>query len=216
MAYNTYLLYGALTNNPDTQCNILARTENQNQASIITGLVIACLSVTWMAYNSAGSMYSAVARESAGNNAAASNPYADRSVVAAQTNPASAVKDWPKDSAKDKDYGAAAQYAAEDADDEEAASPRRSAAAARAAADDHDRKGEIEPRPWVFHLVMFLGGCYLAMVITNWGQPSDEPGANPELSVASMWVRIGTQWGVHVVYLWTLIAPTCCPNRDFS
>ena len=39
---------------------------------------------------------------------------------------------------------------------------------------------------------------------------------NPELSLASMWVRIGSQWLIYLLYGWSLIAPRLCPNRDFS
>ena len=39
---------------------------------------------------------------------------------------------------------------------------------------------------------------------------------SPELSTASMWARIGSQWAIYLLYGWTLIAPICCPNRDFS
>jgi len=31
-----------------------------------------------------------------------------------------------------------------------------------------------------------------------------------------MWVQIGSQWAVIALYLWTLVAPMCCPGRDFS
>jgi hypothetical protein len=39
---------------------------------------------------------------------------------------------------------------------------------------------------------------------------------NPEMSTASMWVRIGSQWAIYALYGWTLMAPICLPNRDFS
>jgi hypothetical protein len=31
-----------------------------------------------------------------------------------------------------------------------------------------------------------------------------------------MWVRIVSQWLVWGLYTWTLVAPLCCPHRDFS
>lgn len=39
---------------------------------------------------------------------------------------------------------------------------------------------------------------------------------NPELSVTSMWVRMGSQFAIYILYAWILIAPAVCPNRDFS
>jgi len=65
---------------------------------------------------------------------------------------------------------------------------------------------------------MCLAGMYLAMLVTNWGDPSaaNTPAGNPELSWASMWVRMGTQFAIHAVFLWSIVAPMCCPGRDFS
>lgn len=59
-AYNTYLVYGALSNNPEASCNIMARSDNQNQASIIAGLAFAVISVTYAAYSSASSIAKAL------------------------------------------------------------------------------------------------------------------------------------------------------------
>lgn len=117
-------------------------------------------------------------------------------------------------------------------------------AAARKAVDDDDEEEEEAPdgsaantRPWLFHLVMALGGLYLAMLLTNWGEASaclllrsygfvagvmreccdlrrcpllaasNAPTATSELSTPSMWVRIGSQWAIHLIYAWTLVAP---------
>lgn len=75
----------------------------------------------------------------------------------------------------------------------------------------------VEPYAWVFHMTMLFAGLYLAMLLTNWGDSSTaaETG-NPELSIASMWVRIVSQWVIYGLYAWSLMAPFCCPNRDFS
>ena len=71
---------------------------------------------------------------------------------------------------------------------------------------------------WVFHLVMAFAGLYLAMLCTNWGniEAINSASGNPELSLASMWVRIASQWLIYALYGWSLIAPRVCPNRDFS
>lgn len=72
------------------------------------------------------------------------------------------------------------------------------------------------------------GGCFAAALAVAPGAAhpprhalraylrSDSAGSNPELSVTGMWVRIGSQWAIHALYAWTLVAPFCCPNRDFS
>jgi hypothetical protein len=67
-----------------------------------------------------------------------------------------------------------------------------------------------------FHVVMFLGSCYLAMLLSNWGTADHQSTATsttPEASEASMWVRIATQFGSWMLYLWILLAPILCPAR---
>ena len=77
---------------------------------------------------------------------------------------------------------------------------------------------DLEPRPWLFHVVMLLAAMYLAMMTTNWGAPSatNVASGSPELSNASMWARMGSEFAIHVVFTWTLVAPVCFPNRDFT
>ena len=56
------------------------------------------------------------------------------------------------------------------------------------------------------------------MLATNWGAPQDSnvPTGTPELSVASMWARMGSEFAIWALYTWTLVAPVCCPGRDFG
>lgn len=49
------------------------------------------------------------------------------------------------------------------------------------------------------------------------GNPgSDAPPSSSQLSTSSMWVRIASQWAIHALYAWTLVAPLVCTARDFS
>lgn len=219
-AYNTYLVYGAMTNNPDSKCNPELAMLTSNEAAIYSGLVITVLSVTWMAYSSANSMPGAVRMD--GQPHSVDNP-----AVTAGT----PVQEWTGKSktnghgADEKSpVGTAAAYQADD--DEESGKSSRSpalpssSAAGRHPADDTEASLAAE-KPWIFHLVMCLAGMYLAMMVTNWSTPdaataSAAAAGNPEVSAASMWARIGSQWAIHVIYLWTMMAPTCCPGRDFS
>lgn len=212
-SYCTYLVYGAITNNPNTACNVLATQDNQNQASIITGCAISVLSVTWAAYSSAGKAGTALTVDSGAT--AQANPMAAGGAPAADAEAGestAAVTEWrgsgrSAGQPKGAEEGAAASYQGGGA----------GAAPASADGDDDSRATTADRRPWVFHLIMALGGLYLAMAITNWGSSNaTTPSANPELSDASMWVRIASQWLLHVLYVWTLLAPTCCPGRDFS
>lgn len=62
---------------------------------------------------------------------------------------------------------------------------------------------------WLFHLVMATGSVYMAMLLTNWGTHGGQR------SSAQMWVSIISQWLSLCVYGWTLLAPTCLPDREF-
>lgn len=221
-AYNTYLVYGALSNNPEASCNIMARSDNQNQASIIAGLAFAVISVTYAAYSSASSIAKALSMPVTPAASPASAGTADSlelgavagSGTAATT--AGAAKDGATASASSSAASPTAYAAAATAPSADASSGCCGPAHAAAAGAD-----VVEARPWLFHLSMCFAGLYLAMLMTNWGDPAASTATgpsngNPELSLASMWVRIVSQWLVYAVFGWTLLAPMCFPNRDFS
>ena len=60
------------------------------------------------------------------------------------------------------------------------------------------------------------------MVLTNWGEldfkadDGTETTASPEAGDAAMWLNIVAQWVMFALYIWTLVAPTLFPDRDFS
>ncbi len=64
---------------------------------------------------------------------------------------------------------------------------------------------------WVFHLLLALAGAYMAMVITNWGNPDGVPDAKTDATSGreSMWLKIVAQWLTMLLYLWSLWAPVC-------
>ena len=205
-AYNTWLAYGAISNNPDQLCNAMARPGATNTAAIVSGVVISAISVSYAAYSSG----SAAAGGVGGGEEAATTPVGVSSanpVTGVGAEPSGAPKD-PKDgSASPASYGAAAPV-----------SPTGGSGRSRAGSDDEE---DLPPtpadrKPWAFHLLFALGGLYIAMLATNYGDPSTYGTTDPTLSTVSMWVRIATQWTVQVLYAWTLVAPLCCPGRDWS
>ena len=62
---------------------------------------------------------------------------------------------------------------------------------------------------FIFHLIMATGSIYMSMLLTNWGTVSGQK------SEAQMWVSIISQWISVSIYLWTIVASKCCPQRDF-
>jgi hypothetical protein len=221
MAYNTYLTFSAITNNPDPVCNPTAATSNQSQASIVVGLVLAIVSVTWTALSSAGSIYSAVTTTGGGAGAGGEEEEGER----AQRNPAAQAAQTYQGGGSGKvsastTRGSSSRGGGEDDGEEEeggrgagarGSSSGSSAAASAAAAGAAAPAAESRWKPFAFHFELFLAGCYVAMMASNWGDPSQQNNPNnrntPELSSASMWARMGSQFAIHVLFIWTLIAP---------
>merc|ERR1719235_2533011 len=69
-----------------------------------------------------------------------------------------------------------------------------------------------------FHLTFMMAAFYLMMVITDWANIRDGHTANSKVGngLASVWIQLASSWVVGLLYIWTLIAPICLPNRDFS
>lgn len=64
---------------------------------------------------------------------------------------------------------------------------------------------------WIFHLLLALGGSYMAMAITNWGNVNGVPdgvgGGDATVGRESMWLKIVSQWITMILYMWSLWAP---------
>lgn len=84
---------------------------------------------------------------------------------------------------------------------------------------------EVEPQSFGFyHLLMLAVSLYMAMLLTDWGVNHGDAGDNSvdyettrhNVGYASAWLKISFTWACSSLYLWTLIAPRCCPNRDFG
>jgi len=81
---------------------------------------------------------------------------------------------------------------------------------------------EVEPQAFGFyHLLMFATSLYLAMLLTDWGvshgdNTSDAQATRHNVGFASAWLKLAFTWACSTLYLWTLIAPRCCPDRDFG
>lgn len=69
-----------------------------------------------------------------------------------------------------------------------------------------------------FHIIMVFASFYLAMILTNWGQPAIEGKTFLQFQASnlSMWIKLGASWAALGLYNWTLIAPKIFRNREFS
>jgi serine incorporator 1/3 len=66
-----------------------------------------------------------------------------------------------------------------------------------------------------FHLMFALATLYVMMTLTNWYEPNSDL-KTLNANAASMWVKIISSWMCLGLYVWSLVAPTFFPNRDFS
>jgi len=79
------------------------------------------------------------------------------------------------------------------------------------------KENDPDQKNYFFHFVMAMGCMYMAMILTNWGKSTGEDSnTNTGISKESMWIKISSQWLAYLLYLWSLIAPVCFPDRDFS
>ena len=74
-----------------------------------------------------------------------------------------------------------------------------------------------------FHFVLACGAAYGAMLLTNFGDIGASPAeqiasqsTTGQIGETSLWVRVVSQWVTVVLFVWTLLAPRCFPERDFS
>lgn len=84
------------------------------------------------------------------------------------------VKDWKAGSGSGApksggDDGSAAAYQSVAAGASGGASASSTASTVSAEYAEDDKPTKADRRPWLFHLVMALGGLYMGMALTNWG-----------------------------------------------
>lgn len=88
---------------------------------------------------------------------------------------------------------------------------------------EDDEEDEVKYNYSLFHVLCLLASLYIMMVMTNWFQPETRDDAVPgkqglkfAASWPAMWVQIVASWLCILLYIWTLIAPLACPNRNFG
>lgn len=230
-ANNVWLAWGALTNNPDTECNPFLSREGSTGVVVVSLLVVA-LSITWTTVRAAHATTAEV------NSMGGSHTFKQAEIEA----------EHEREDAADSDAGIAERAAAgastsgaiapisttgvgsrlKGGDDDDAAAATPAGPAELYGTGGAVGGPSLRPTPSAadlasanrnsayFHMVMFLGSCYLAMLLSNWGTAKSQSTATsvaPEASDASMWVRIATQFASWLMYLWILAAPIVCPAR---
>jgi len=193
--YSTYLTYSSLSSDPDRECNPFGY--DKSGAQVWIGLVILCCSIVW-AGMSASKNLSAFQMPDKDEESAHRAPILDRDDV---ENGSAANDDGYNASSNahtvvnDKDVNAQVD-------------------SSRVPSSSDFTPEEVKLNFW-FHCMMACAATYMAMLLTNWGEPSTDT-AEIDLSETSMWVKIVSCWLTNVLYLWTLIAPKICGSRTFE
>lgn len=54
------------------------------------------------------------------------------------------------------------------------------------------------------------------MLLTDWGVAAADSHQRYNVGYASAWLLLAACWVCQLIYLWTLVAPKCCPDREFT
>jgi hypothetical protein len=85
------------------------------------------------------------------------------------------------------------------------------------ATENSDEKHDSFNNSWKLNIILALMSCWFAMALTSWGSvQTGGNAANPSVGRVGMWMVVASQWVILALYLWTLVAPTLFPNREFS
>jgi len=66
-----------------------------------------------------------------------------------------------------------------------------------------------------FHLMFALATLYVMMSLTHWYKPTSDLTTLTD-NEASVWVKIISSWMCLGLYLWSMVAPVCLPDREFN
>lgn len=220
-AYCTYLLWSAMNSDPNFICNPSYNPDNggPSTANVVLGLLVATISLMYTAYSAsvnAGSLWDGGNDEESA--AAAEKEQIEAAAASGERTPLGGAE-----AGGGLERGESHMSLEDGNESRSAAKYTVSNGSATGNVDGEAGKnmsakerGIGEPY-WFFHLIMCTASMYMAMLLTNWGS-GEKIADNTTGSVGktSLWVKILSQWLTFLLYIWTLVAPRCCPNREFE
>jgi hypothetical protein len=200
-SWAVFLLYNAVTKNPNAECNpLLGESDN---LSIVMGLFVTIVSLGWTGWS-----YTAEDKVLFGT----SSQHDQDASSPAQDN------DKPKEGDAPAIGGhvtGASTYGTSDS--------RSYAEAPNAAEAAEDDEASVNNDPkklsnsWRLNVILMAITCWQAVTLTQWGGIVGNGNvANPSVGNVSMWMMIASQWIALALYLWTLVAPRIFTDRDFN
>lgn len=185
--YAVYLCGAAVSKNPDSACN--PKLGETSTWSIVLGLLIAFITMMWTGFSHTSD------KRLGGSGGDEDN---DTPIVGGGDKEETTTAGGIVMNNSTSNYGTAGTTT--DAQNSSATTPPSSFGSS-----------------WKLNAVMCLVCCWYAMALTSWGAIEKRGDiANPDVGEASMWMLIVSQWIALLLYLWTLIAPSLFPDREFS
>lgn len=188
-AYSTYLLYSAVSKNPDGSCN--PRLGDESTGNIVLGVVITFISIMWLGFSHTA--HRTVGEES------------DEMSLCSHD----------KDES-DKAQNIVSGIVLNTQNDEEKEFEKSESLEGNVDPKDEAHTKTFSTS-WKLNIILAFITCFYAVSLTSWGSISSGGNiANPSGGKTNMWIIIASQWLMMLLYLWTLVAPKLFPEREFS
>jgi hypothetical protein len=189
--YGSYLCYSGLQSNPDTDCNSY---DGKNTLNLWLGILITAAALSYAGFSVSNTT----------NQAIKETKEEDKPAVELETK-----KEETDKEETDGDVGVS-NY--DDIEDEpKKKSKKRLSGEQLSEADIAERRHNV-----IFHICMAFAAIYISMLYTNWATDTGNESSASGRGKVSLGVNVGAEWLSFVAYLWTLIAPLLCSNREFS
>lgn len=199
-AYCSYYCWSALSGQSNENCNSLAHNDGNSGTSVnvLIGLILTVLSVAYSAYSAADDAGGTLSLHNSHHTAHRDDEECPREPHDEETG-----RLHVSDAGGRSSYNRMSDKDDKDRDSKEV---------------DWGDYTHIKPLV-LYHLVMLLSTMYMTMTIVNWQVDGyDKATTMKDFGTGTeiVWVKIGSQWLTMLLYVWTIMAPVCFPDRQFN